>query len=94
MFDNPRENEMYDNFPDPSAWPEIKAIKSDGLKYAKAIEGQWGSSDDEGSLYYRRKKDFETNRDYANGTQDTSRYKQILNSLDPNNGDGSLLNLD
>lgn len=39
-------------------------------------------------------KDFETNRDYANGTQDTSIYKQILNSLDPNTGDGTLLNLD
>ena len=94
MFDNPQENERYGNFPDPLASPEIKASNSYGLKYAKAIEGQWGSSDDEGSLYYRRKKEFETNRDYANGTQDTSRYKQILNSLDPNNGDGSLLNLD
>ena len=94
MFDNQQENERYGNFPDPLASPEIKASKSYGLKYAKAIEGQWGSSDDEGSLYYRRKKEFETNRDYANGTQDTSRYKQILNSLDPNNGDGSLLNLD
>ena len=94
MFDNQQENERYGNFPDPLASPETKASKSYGLKYAKAIEGQWGSSDDEGSLYYRRKKEFETNRDYANGTQDTSRYKQILNSLDPNNGDGSLLNLD
>ena len=41
-----------------------------------------------------RLKDFEKNRDYANGTQDTAIYKQILNSLDPNNGDGTLLNLD
>ena len=38
--------------------------------------------------------DFEKNRDYANGTQDNSVYKQILNALDPNNGDGTLLNLD
>jgi len=38
--------------------------------------------------------DFEKNRDYANGTQDSSVYKQILNALDPNNGDGTLLNLD
>ena len=94
MFDNQPENERYGNFPDPLASPEMKSSKAYGLQYAKAIEGQWGSSDDEGSLYYRRKKEFETNRDYANGTQDTSRYKQILNSLDPNNGDGSLLNLD
>ena len=64
------------------------------MKYAKAIEKQWGRSDDERSLFRRRLKDFETNRDYANGTQDTSIYKQILNSLDPNNGDGTLLNLD
>ena len=45
-------------------------------------------------MFRRRMHDFEKNRDYANGTQDTSVYKQILNSLDPNNGDGSLLNLD
>ena len=45
-------------------------------------------------MFRRRLKDFETNRDYANGTQDTSIYKQILNSLDPNSGDGTLLNLD
>lgn len=94
MFDNLSEQERYGNFPDPLAKADIKASKAYGLKYAKAIEGQWGSADDEGSLYYRRKKEFETSRDYANGTQDTSKYKQILNSLDPNNGDGTLLNLD
>lgn len=48
----------------------------------------------EGSLYSKRWKEFEISRDYANGTQDTSIYKQILTSLDPNNGDGSLVNLD
>ena len=37
---------------------------------------------------------FDRNRNYANGTQDTSIYKQILTSLDPNNGDGSFLNMD
>lgn len=46
------------------------------------------------TLYGRRMKEFNTNRDYANGTQDTSKYKQVLNSLDPNNGDGTLLNID
>ena len=68
--------------------------KAYGLKYAKAIEKQWGGADDEGSIFRRRLKQFELNRDYANGTQDTTIYKKILTSLDPNNGDGSLLNLD
>ena len=48
----------------------------------------------DGSLYAKRWREFEISRDYANGTQDTSIYKQILTSLDPNNGDGSLLSLD
>ena len=82
------------NFPDPLASWDVKQAKAYGLKYAKAIETQWGSADDEGSLFRKRLKEFERNRDYANGTQDTSIYKQILNSLDPNNGDGSLLNID
>jgi hypothetical protein len=53
-----------------------------------------GSAEYEGSLYGKRWKEFEISRDYANGTQNTSIYKQILTSLDPNNGDGSLVNLD
>ena len=65
-----------------------------GMKYAKAIENQWGKIQDEHSLYKKRAKTFERNRDYANGVQDTTIYKQILTSLDPNNGDGSLINLD
>ena len=65
-----------------------------GMKYAKAIENQWGKIQDEHSLYKKRAKTFEKNRDYANGVQDTTIYKQILTSLDPNNGDGSLINLD
>jgi hypothetical protein len=84
----------YGNFPDPFSDYSKKTTKSYGLKYAKAIEKQWGNSDDTRSLFRRRMKEFETNRDYANGTQDTSIYKQILNSLDPNSGDGTLLNLD
>jgi hypothetical protein len=55
---------------------------------------QWGGIDTEGSLYKRRYKEFETSRSYANGTQDTTIYKQILNSLDPNNGDGTMMTLD
>lgn len=87
-------NNKYGNFPDPFAAPEEKAGKAYGLKFAKSIESQWGHGEDQTSLFRRRMHDFEKNRDYANGTQDTSVYKQILNSLDPNNGDGSLLNLD
>ena len=94
MYDNKNEQGKYGNFPDPFAPHGQKASKAYGIKYAKAIEKQWGHSDDERSLFRRRLKDFETNRDYANGTQDTSIYKQILNSLDPNSGDGTLLNLD
>lgn len=94
MYDNKNDKGKYGNFPDPFADYGKKISKKYGLKFAKAIEKQWGRSDDERSLFRRRLKDFETNRDYANGTQDTSIYKQILNSLDPNNGDGTLLNLD
>jgi hypothetical protein len=94
MYDNNNDRGKYGNFPDPFAHYSKKTSKSYGIKYAQAIEKQWGQSDDERSLFRRRLKDFETNRDYANGTQDTSIYKQILNSLDPNNGDGTLLNLD
>ena len=94
MYNSDNDKGKYGNFPDPFAHHAKKTEKSYGLKYAKAIEKQWGNSDDERSLFRRRLKDFETNRDYANGTQDTSIYKQILNSLDPNNGDGTLLNLD
>jgi len=94
MYNNDNDKGKYGNFPDPFAHYSKKISKGYGLKYAKAVEKQWGNSDDERSLFRRRLKDFETNRDYANGTQDTSIYKQILNSLDPNNGDGTLLNLD
>ena len=85
---------VYGNFPDPFANPEEKQSKSYGERYAKAIMGQWGRGDDSSSLMSRRMYEFEKNRDYANGTQDTSIYKSILNSLDPNNGDGTLLNID
>ena len=82
------------NFPDPLVSQEVKESKEYGLKYAKAVENQWGDFANTESLYRKRNKVFEKNREYANGTQDTSIYKQILNSLDPNNGDGTLLNLD
>ena len=82
------------SFPDPLASKEAKDEKSYGLKYAKAIEGQWNATDGENSLQRKRSKIFERNRDYAQGVQNTSIYKRLLNSLDPNSGDGSLLNLD
>lgn len=91
---NYNEKGKFGKFPDPFANQTVKASKPYGLKYAKAIEKQWGRESDAQSLYKKRKEEFETNRDYANGTQDTAIYKQILNSLNPDNGDGSLLNLD
>jgi len=81
-------------FPDPLASAQEKQGKEYGLNYAKAIYNQWGKIDQEGSLYSKRSKVFERNREYANGTQDTKIYKQLLNTLDPNNGDGSMLNID
>ena len=82
------------SFPDPLASQESKESDSYGLQYAKAIHSQWGKMNEASSLFAKRNKIFERNRDYANGTQDTSIYKQLLNSLSPNKGDGSLLNLD
>lgn len=87
-------NRQSKNFPDPLAPQDVKKGKKYGLKYAKAIETQWGKLQDNDSLYRRRNKVWERNRDYANGTQDTNIYKRILTSMDPNSADGSLVNLD
>jgi len=92
MYSN--NNRQSKSFPDPLAPQDVKQGKKYGLKYAKAIEGQWGKMQDTGSLYKRRNKVWERNRDYANGTQDTNIYKRILTSMDPNAADGSLVNLD
>ena len=81
-------------FPDPLASKEEKEGKGYGLAYAKAISSQWGAIENDNSLYKKRSRVFERNRAYANGTQDTSIYRQLLNSLDPSNSDGSFLNLD
>jgi hypothetical protein len=94
MQGNVNNEGKYGNFPDPLADFVTKSSKEYALKYAMAIEKQWGSADDEGSLFRKRLKQFEINRDYATGTQDTTIYKKILTSLDPNGGDGTLLNLD
>tara|TARA_R110002167_G_scaffold89273_1_gene240810 strand:+ start:6092 stop:8557 length:2466 start_codon:yes stop_codon:yes gene_type:complete len=92
MHDN--NNNRSGSFPNPLSSKEEKESKGYGLKYAKAIESQWGQTQDAGSSFKKRNDIFERNRDYANGTQDTSIYKQLLTSLDPNNVDGSLTNLD
>ena len=81
-------------FPNPLASPEEKASKAYGIQYAKAIDSQWGRMTDVGSLVGKRNRIFARSREYALGTQDTNIYKQLLNSLDPNGGDGSLMNLD
>lgn len=81
-------------FPNPLASPEEKASKAYGIQYAKAIDSQWGRMTDVGSLVGKRNRIFARSRSYAVGTQDTNIYKQLLNSLDPNGGDGSLMNLD
>jgi hypothetical protein len=87
--DNPKSG-----FPDPLADPLEKQSKEYGLRYAKSIEAQWGRMTDKSSLYGSRNEVFKRNRQYANGTQDTSIYKKLLTSLNPSDGDGSLLNID
>ena len=81
-------------FPDPLAPQQVKEKESYGLQYARAIESQWGKRHNASSMISKRNKIFDRNRDYANGTQDTNVYKQILTNLDANNADGSLVNLD
>tara|TARA_Y100000401_G_scaffold77893_1_gene63512 strand:- start:946 stop:3381 length:2436 start_codon:yes stop_codon:yes gene_type:complete len=81
-------------FPDPLVSKDIKDDVAYGLKYAKAIESQWNATNEENSLQEKRRRTFERNRDYAQGVQNTTIYKRLLTSLDPNAGDGSLLNLD
>ena len=81
-------------FPDPLAPQEEKASKAYGIQYAKAIDSQWGRMTDSGSLIAKRNRIFDRSRKYAVGAQDTNIYKQLLNTMDPNSGDGSLMNLD
>ncbi len=81
-------------FPDPMQPRSVKEGKEYGLKYAKAIASQWGSVEQDNSLMRKRSKIFNRNRAYAQGTQDTTIYRQLLTSMDPNNGDGSFLNVD
>ena len=91
---NYTDNSRKSSFPDPLVSTEVKKSKAYGLQYAKAMEAQWGKMTSPSSLYGKRNSIFERSRDYANGTQDTNVYKKLLRSLSPNDGDGSLLNLD
>ena len=50
------------NFPDPLAPQEEKESKSYGLRYAKAIESQWGRKNDSNSIFKKRYDLFERNR--------------------------------
>jgi hypothetical protein len=81
-------------FPSPLEPKEIKESKSYGLEYAKAIFSQWGGTGDASSLFSRRSSIFESNRKYGNGTQETTIYRKLLDSDDPNGNSGSWLNLD
>ena len=92
MYNNNQKSKQ--GFPNPLEPTEVKESKEYGVQYAKAIESQWGKTTDDSSLVGKRNRVFEKDRDYATGVQDTSIYKQLLNSLQPNKGDGSLLNMD
>ena len=92
MYSSSKKNNT--GFPDPLEPRSTKEDKKYGLRFAKAILNQWGSMGEDQSLIRKRSRIFQKNRKYANGTQDTSIYKQILTSLDPSNSDGSMLNLD
>ena len=92
MYSNNKTNKP--GFPNPLESRQVKEDKEYGIRYAKAILSQWGSMSEEQSLVKRRSKIFHKNRKYANGTQDTTIYRQLLTSLDPSNSDGSMLNLD
>ncbi len=94
MYSNKKKGGKTKGFPDPLAKSEEKAMHEYGLNYAQAIESQWGSDGDISSLYKTKEQTFSKSRRYANGTQDTTPYKKMLTSLDPNGSSGTLLNLD
>ena len=94
MYSSNNKSKNTKGFPDPLAPSEQKATQEYGEQFAKAIESQWGSASDSKSLFKTKKDTFERSRKYANGTQDTTPYKKLLSSLDPNGNNGTLLNLD
>ena len=94
MYSSNNKSKNTKGFPDPLAPSEQKATQEYGEQFAKAIESQWGSDTDSKSLFKTKKDTFARSRKYANGTQDTTPYKKLLSSLDPNGNNGTLLNLD
>ena len=90
MYSNTKKSS---NFPDPLASSEEKQGRTMALTTPRLYTISGENRPTEFSLRARRKT-FEKNRKYANGTQDTAIYRSLLTSLDPNNGDGSMLNLD
>lgn len=94
MYSNNNKKKRTQGFPDPLAHANEKETEDYGLDYAKSIESQWGTAADAESTYKKKMNTFHRSRQYANGTQDTTVYKKLLTSLDPNGGSGSLLNLD
>jgi hypothetical protein len=83
------------SFPDPLAKAEVKMDDSYGLQYAKAIDAQWGlSATDTTGLFSMRWDEFESNRQYANGTHNTDKFKTMITSQDPTAADGTYLSLD
>jgi hypothetical protein len=73
---------------------EEKQGKEYGLKYAKSIYQQWGKIDQQNSIYGNRKKTFEKTVDTQMVHKTQQSIGRFLLLLDPNNGDGSMLNLD
>ena len=94
MYSNNKKGKNTKGFPDPLALSEHKAMQEYGMQFAKAIETQWGSGSDSQSTLKTKGDTFSRSRKYANGTQDTTPYKKLLTSLDPNGSTGTLLNLD
>ena len=94
MYGDINKNSGSKNFPSPLASPKEKESKAYGENYAKAIEKQWGTLADSGSIFKKRSDVFDKNKKYANGTQETAIYRKLLTTLDPNGNDGTLLNLD
>tara|TARA_R100000734_G_scaffold1679_1_gene1803 strand:- start:218 stop:2671 length:2454 start_codon:yes stop_codon:yes gene_type:complete len=94
MYSSNKQGKNTKGFPDPLAKAEEKAMQEYGKQFAKAIENQWGSASDSRSVFKNKKDTFVRSRKYANGTQDTTPYKKLLTSLDPNGNTGTLLNLD
>ena len=58
-------NNVKAGFPDPLASREEKLSEEYGLRYAKAIQDQWGDINQKGSVYGQRNQIFERNRQYA-----------------------------